>query len=191
MIVLKINLNKIVHRYFCFHLFIFLKKLKMKDCNCEARKYAAQSIDINEIKNEILNKSFKLEENYQPEVLIPELPFDITPMYNSQRLNYKIMKSLSFNSNKYLNCKWVKHQEVLPPAVRKIKLPENNDFEFRSSKLRLRDVSHPIRKIITGQMIRERGEYLPVPTDPLIGSKDLKKNGFLKRKSKPFQGLKK
>lgn len=163
----------------------------MKDCNCEARKYAAQSIDINEIKNKIQNKSVKLEENYQPEVVIPEQPFDITPMKNSQSLNYKTMRSLSFNSNKYLNCNWFKYQEVLPPVVRKMKLPENRDFEFRSSKLRLRDNSQPIRKIITGKMIRERGEYLPVPTEPLFGSKPLKRDGFLKRKSKPFQGLKK
>lgn len=162
----------------------------MKDCNCEARKYAAQAIDINEMKNEIIkNVSNKLEEKEQPEVIISDQPFDITPMYNSQALNYKIMKSLSFNSNKYLNCKWVQYQEVLPPVVRKIKFPGNSDFEFRSSKLRLRDYCHPIRKIITGQIIRERGEYLPVPTDALVDSKLLKKDGFLKRKSKPFLGL--
>lgn len=163
----------------------------MKDCNCEARKYAAQAIDINEIRNEIMKKcSDKLEEKEQPEVIIPDLPFDITPMLNSQSLNYKIMRSLSFNSNKFLNCKWVDYQEVLPPVARKIKFPKNIDFEFRSSKLRLRDYCHPIRKMITGQMVRERGEYLPVPTEALVGSKLLKKNGFLKRKSKPFQGLK-
>lgn len=162
----------------------------MKDCNCEARKYAAQAVDINEIRNEVLNKSsVKLEEQEQPELV--DLPFDITPMYKSQALNYKIMRSLSFNSNIYLNCKWAQYQEVLPPGARKIKFPENSDFEFRSSKLRLRDYCHPIRKIITGQMVRERGEYLPVPTDALVGSKLLKKDGFLKRKSKPFQGLKK
>lgn len=164
----------------------------MKDCNCEARKYAAQVVDINEIKNEILNKCSDKEEEVKEEVIIPDLPYYITPMYNSQRYDYKRMRSFSFSSNKYLNCKWVQHQEVLTPISRVIFLPQNRDFEFRSSKIRVKDYCHPIRKIITGQMEREREEYLPVPTDELICSKLIKnedKHKFLKRKSKPFQGL--